>query len=92
MVDQQPDVDRRQLAVSGRDGQEPVGQRPRDERRAERGLAQGVGDEGRGERRVARAVDPPVNHRQLDDIAAARRDDRVDARAGEVGARDVAGA
>ena len=43
-----------------------------------------------GERRVGRSLDPLVDEVELEDVAAARRDDRVHADAGEVGAEDRA--
>ena len=51
-------------------------------------VEQGLDDERRGHGRVARALDPPLDERDLDDVADPGRDDRVHADAGHVGAQD----
>ena len=61
-------------------GRKPCGEGPDHQADAEHRLEQRLGDEGRGQRRVARALDAAVQEPELDDVAAARRDDAVEAR------------
>ena len=72
-----------------------TGRKPRlsaqiDQAEAEERLEQRLGDERRRERRVARVRDAAVQQPELDDVAAARRDDAVEARARQVGGHRVA--
>ena len=90
VLEEQRHVDLGQVPRRAGDGEEAPGQRPGDERGAEEGLEDGLRDEGRGQRRVAGAVDAPVHEPELHHVAAAGRDDAVEPRAGEVGGHRVA--
>ena len=92
VMDDERDVERGQLARAGRDRQPPVGQRPGHERGAAERLEERLGHERGGQRGVARAGRAAVDERELDDVAAAGRDDRVEPGAGQVRAHHVAGA
>jgi hypothetical protein len=92
MRDHHRDIEIRQLAARPRHRQEALGKGPYDETAAARGLEQRLGHKRGRQGRIARTFDAPVDHRELDHVAAARRHDRVDPRPREVGARDVGGA
>ena len=58
--------------------------RPDDQRRRDDEVEDRLHEQGRRERRVARALHAVLDKDELDDVAAAGRRDRVDADAGHV--------
>jgi hypothetical protein len=67
-------------------GEDADHERPREDRARDQGVEQRLDDQRRAERRVGGAVDAVLDEVELEQVAAAGRDDRVDAHSGEVGA------
>jgi hypothetical protein len=67
-------------------GEDADRQRPGEDPGGDDEVEERLDDQRRGERRVGRPLDAVVDEVELEDVAAARRDDRIDADACEVGA------
>ena len=90
-------VQQEELPVDGRDARvDLMGRQHTDRERPDQQAARDeevedrLDDERRGERRVGRSLDAGLDEVDLDDVAAARRQDRVDADARDVGAERAA--
>ena len=88
VLDDEAPVEGAEVGEVGQPGQDPHLDRHEEEQRRDDEVEERLDDEARRERRVRGAVDAVLDQVQLDDVAAARRDDRVDADAREVGAED----
>ena len=86
MAQEELPVDRRDPRVELARRQHADRERPDDQRAGGEEVEQRLDEQRRRERRVRRIAQPVLDEVHLHDVAAARRDDRVDADAREVGA------
>ena len=77
---------------TSRPGRTPIDQRPGEDRAGDDRVEERLDDQRRAERRVGRVLDAVLDEVELEHVAAAGGDDRVDADAGEVGAEDASAA
>jgi hypothetical protein len=89
VLEQPEPVDRRQSPNGVEPGQHAERDRPDEQRDRDERVEDGLDEEARRESRIRRALDPVLREVELHDVAAARREDRVDADAGRVGAEDA---
>ena len=90
VADRPRPVDLRQVRQHVQPRQDAGHDRPDQERRGEHEVDERLGEERRREHRVVRALDPPLEQEELEDVPEPRGQHRVDADAGRVGAEDVA--